>query len=199
MSKRLIGALVIVWAATLTAAPSRHGMLCFIDDGNTWQIAIDDSLLVTSADTLWLQPGSHRLNARRMNDTRWPAAGINTKLTLSAGDTLRYLLTPPATNAPALPGVLPAVARKKPDLSALALYERPVFRNSLLAGAILSNWAAFYGKHLADDAYNAYLRSNRRSDIERYYQRAQTYDTLSNVFLGISVAALSGYLWLLTE
>ncbi len=175
--------------------------LSFSDDGQPWAITLNDSLMCASGDTLELAAGRYILEARPAYDYRWPGPYIRDTLLLKAGTVQNYaLFDGRALRLEKAPGALsPVPARPLPDLSAAVFYKKPLFKNGLLAGAILGNWAAFYSKRLADQSYQSYLRSSRQDDISRYYRQSRSYDRLSNVMLGLSVATLSAYFWLLIE
>ncbi len=194
----------LLWGALLsplTLYGGQHCQLSFRTEGEVWEVMLNDSLTCTSADTLMLPAGVYILKARPAYNYRWPGPFIQDTLKLTADTRLSYsLFDRNRLRAARPPGRIDfPPPQPKPELTATAFYQKPFFKNSLLATAILSNWAAFYSKRLADKSYERYLHSSRQNEIKRYYNQSENYDRLSNVMLGISVSTLGGYFWLLMQ
>lgn len=77
-----------------------------------------------------------------------------------------------------------------------SLFKR-YLKPGLVVTAISANWLSFYLKRQADDYYDRYQTSSDISRINRYYDKTQQYDTISNVLLGVSTAATVSFLYLL--
>ncbi len=202
MKTKSILFLILLWILPSSSAyGSGSGLLTFKTEGEVWEVVLNDSLTCRSTDSLQLAAGMYILRARPAYDYRWPGPFIQDTLKLAEGAELCYTLfnRNRLSHIP-LPGRINfPPPNTQPEPGTTVFYKKPYFKNSLLATAILANWAAFYSKRLADKSYEHYLQSSRQSTIKSYYRQSENYDILSNILLGVSVTALSGYFWLLME
>jgi len=71
------------------------------------------------------------------------------------------------------------------------------YREGLIVTSLISSWTAFYYKRQADQAYSKYLViSDSRRRFELWNQTRQ-YDTIAEIAIGVSVATLGTYFYLL--
>jgi len=71
------------------------------------------------------------------------------------------------------------------------------YREGLIVTSLISSWTAFYYKRQADQTYSKYLvvsDSRRRFDL---WNQTRHYDTLAEIAIGVSVATLGTYFFLL--
>ena len=71
------------------------------------------------------------------------------------------------------------------------------FKEGFVVLSVISSWAAFYFKREADQNYSKYLSSGNPAKIEKYYNATQRYDTFSDISIGVSLGALSTYMYFL--
>ncbi len=195
--KRLLfaGILLFYWTSLLRAQQRPIGYLSLPNSGMvviSKRNVLFNSKKQPSQSVLALPAGNQRLKLIFLNDRLWNNWAIDTTVTIRATDTLFLKSFRP---------------RFKPDLHftsvSLARHGRhnPQLKHLLKPGlaalTVLSNWASFYLKRRADDYYRDYRSSSDLNKIRDYYNRTQTFDTVSNAMLGISVASLSAFLYLL--
>jgi hypothetical protein len=71
------------------------------------------------------------------------------------------------------------------------------YREGLVVTSLLSSWASFYFKRQADQSHAKYqVTSDSRRRFE-YWNQARQYDTFSEIAIGVSVATLGTYFFLL--
>ncbi len=151
-----------------------------------------DSLQKISARLFAVPSGLQKLRILFLNDKRWNNWAVDTTLHIAPADTI--FLSPiarPPLSSPTF-SVIPLTTEDKS--SGLLKHS---LKPGLAALAVISNWASFYLKRKADDYYRAYRHSSDIHKLNDYYRKTQTFDTLSNVMLGASVASVTTFLYLL--
>lgn len=166
-----------------------------------WNITLNDSLTVLSDSCIALPAGKYTLAAHPVNDTHWPGILVRDSLSVSQGDTLTFHLNREKEIVKVTkPGAMPLRINTKFFRTS---DQAPVFsmnlKRGLLVGAIAANWLSFYLKRRADSYYSRYQSVNNLSQIRNNYHRSQQFDNLSSAFLGLSVAALGTYIYLIVN
>jgi len=64
-----------------------------------------------------------------------------------------------------------------------------------LTGTVVTHWLSFYFKNVADDNYNKYAQTGDPHLMNKYWDKTQKYDRLSDITLGVSYAFLSGLIY----
>ncbi len=151
-----------------------------------------DSLQKISARLFAVPSGLQKLRILFLNDKRWNNWAVDTTLHISPADTifLSQIVRPPLSSP-----TFSVIPLKTEDKSSNLL--KHSLKPGLAALAVISNWTSFYLKRKADDYYRDYRHSSDIRKLNDYYSKTQTFDTLSNVMLGVSVASVTTFLYLL--
>jgi hypothetical protein len=173
----------------------------FLPDKETWQIQIDDSLInENSFEYLPLPPGKHTLKASPINNKNWSITSQMHQFDIQAAETLRidlklqkYKLSQiHDLNKTSIPvNIQNQYSNKKPSIFKKSL------KPGLITAAIAANWTSFYLKRRADDYYDKYNATSSISRMNHYYDKSVEFDVYSSIMLGVSVTALSTYIYLL--
>lgn len=76
-------------------------------------------------------------------------------------------------------------------------YELKWYREGLVVTSLLGSWASFYFKRQADQSYAKYQRASDAREMVALFSQTQKYDTLADIAIGVSVATLGTYFYLL--
>ena len=71
------------------------------------------------------------------------------------------------------------------------------YKEGLVVTSILSSWASFYFKRRADETFAKYQRTSDSRQLVELYSQTERYDTLAEIAIGVSVATLGTYFYLL--
>ncbi|KAA3617240.1 MAG: hypothetical protein D8M58_03360 [Calditrichaeota bacterium] len=191
--------LLFIFFASGLFAQNDPGFVRF-EANETWVIEINDSL-IQSGTINELSAGSYKFNARPQISYSWPALFIEDTLQVIPYDTVVFVLSTDKSI------VKNKLIQKKPKLTSYPengyqppIMKRTKLKSGLLISAIAANWLSFYLKRQADDNYKNYRSASNLSKINNYYDRSKQFDNYSSIMLGISVAALSSYIYIsLTE
>lgn len=166
-----------------------------------WVIEIEDSLTFTSDQVLQIRSGLYHFVARPQIAYRWPVILIKDQVDIMAGDTTYYKLSKDKSLVQNSPyNFTPRITSYNNRNYQPSSTNYRQMKTGLIVSAIAANWLAFYFKRLADDNYSKYQSASSISTIKTYYDRAGRFDDFSSIMLGISAAALSGYIYMaLTE
>jgi hypothetical protein len=85
---------------------------------------------------------------------------------------------------------------KKPPLFGVIPRQHFKSRFSLLALSVITHWASFYFKNVADSNYDKYQMASDTEKINRYWDNTRKYDRISDITLGISYASLAGLIYM---
>jgi len=168
----------------------------------TWVIEINDTL-ITSNHTTRIETGIYNIKARPQISYSWPAINIESEVTVESGDTTYFRLTTDKSSV--IKNINISTELPKTTSYQNLDYQPsspayPKIKTGLLITSIAANWLAFYLKREADRSYVKYNRASAISDINKFYDLAGDFDNASSIMLGISAAALSGYIYIaLTE
>lgn len=184
----------LLWPIESRAQQASRGFVALPD--SNWILLTakgqKDSIEKVAKNLFAVPTGEQSLKILFLNDKRWNNWAIDTTLHISAADTLFLRPLSRAKRATVSFEMIPLhFEREKPRFLKRSL------KPGLAALAVLSNWTSFYLKRKADDSYRDYQRSSDLHKINYYYRRTRTFDTLSNVMLGISVSAVTTFLYLL--
>ncbi|RLD16946.1 hypothetical protein DRI50_00620 [candidate division KSB1 bacterium] len=193
--------LLVFWLLLFTfssAVRSQQKAIGFIalPDSNVLVLTHDKPILQANKQpaqsVLALPAGSQRLKLIFLNNRRWNNWAIDTTLSIPVADTL-FLQSIQHSQKP-------EVTFTRIDLkenSGQSRQPKHWLKPGLAATTILSNWASFYLKRRADDYYRKYRHTSDLHQIKTYYDRTRLFDHFSNALLTVSVASLSGFLYLL--
>ncbi len=95
------------------------------------------------------------------------------------------------------PGFVEPQLPKFPDLAFGEKKSYKKYKFVLLATSVVSSWAAFYFKNVADDNFKKYRRTADPVLINRYWNKTRKFDRLSDVALGVSYTSLAGFIYFL--
>jgi len=152
----------------------------------------NDSLQKISARLFAVPSGLQKLKILFLNDKRWNNWAVDTTLHIAPADTIFLSrIVRPSLASPAFSVIPLTTEEQSSDLL------RHSLKPGLAALAVLSNWTSFYLKRKADDYYRDYRHSSDIRKLNDYYSKTQTFDTLSNIMLGVSVASVTSFLYLL--
>lgn len=190
---------LLIPVSLLLAQYQNPGYIKF-ESSQDWVIELNDSLKLSSNDTVKLESGIYSLKARPVISYSWPAIFIEDTVEVAPYDTLVYVLK--SENSVVTDDTLNAAGIiHKPVVYSENRYipsyeQNSLLKNTLIITAITSNWLSFYLKRQADDYYDKYRAGSNLKKINNYYDKTQQFDTLSGVMLGVSAAALSTYIYL---
>jgi len=173
-----------------------------LPDSLNYQISINDSVIVYSPDSqmvIALQTGEHILKISPINDKSWYTMPGILPVYIHSAETLTVDYSQ-----------IISLKYENTNFHTINLHQnnieyQPVkesfFQENLKPGliitAIAANWAAFYLKREADDFYSEYQHTSSVSQMNYYYDKAADFDRYSTIMLGVSLAALSAYLYML--
>ncbi len=195
----IIGLFIILSGNVFAQSVASSGFLK-IRNADNWQITVDDTIALDrmAEPLVALPPGQHLLTAHPVNIKNWLVHAQTHHFHILPADTIVINLgkreenpQPRFTVFKNASGIRDgSVLQKSSNLKA---YLKP----ALIITAVASNWASFYLKRKADDYYDIYLETSSLSKLNQYYDKSADFDAYASVMLGVSVAALSGYLYLL--
>lgn len=202
MQSRLIVFLISLFLITTLFGQDidRSGFLALPDSGN-WEIQIGDSLIFNNTNRIIQLPeGDHFLLIQPVNDKNWLTTVQSKEIYINPAETLAVQLNgkvfdksllqkPKSTNLKTIIDM--------PEYKTGHNNKRKYIRPGLVLTAVAANWTSFYLKRKADDYYEDYRRSSNVSKINKYYDRASSFDVYSSIMLGVSATALTTYLYLL--
>jgi len=178
----------------------QYGFLALPDSGQ-WQIQIGDSIIYEfNNQIIQLPEGKHSLLIQPINDKNWLTNVQSKDIYIQPAETLAVQLNTRIFDKSFLQKSIHTNLSTKVDFpeyqgnrSIMKKYARP----GLIFTAVAANWASFYLKRKADDYYDIYSRSSSLSKIDKYYDRAASFDVYSSIMLGVSATALTTYLYLI--
>ena len=194
--------LIIIIIFISQSIAQQKGVLTFKSSEN-WTIQVDDSLNIDSTQPISLKPGKHFFKARPQISYNWPATFIEDSLVISENDTTFITLHVPYNQNTPFKQLVEG-QQNNPQIvlpnSGFISENRTKIKSVLILSAVAANWMSFYLKRQADNYYDRYKGASSLKKLNNYYDKTQQFDTLSGVMLGVSAAALSGFIYLtLTE
>ncbi|MCB0283126.1 MAG: hypothetical protein KDF60_11150 [Calditrichaeota bacterium] len=190
----------IILSSGLLFSQDQKAFLEF-ESGKEWIIQVNDSLTMQTGKVYNLQEGKYHFKARPAISYNWPSILVQDSLKLSAGDTLKYVLSENNSSIEKLSLIEPNVTTKPivfSDAAVTSQNEKNIsVKTTLIVSAIAANWFSFYLKRRADNYYDKYQSASDLSRINNYYNKTEQYDNFSEIMLGISTVALGTYIYLL--
>ncbi len=172
-----------------------------------WVIELnDEQILVPNDTTLKVDDDMIIIRAQPQINYTWPSIFLSDTLNFSTHDTVFYLLDKRLSKGNdksiRIAEESEIISNQMPDIKTYGSDNKNYkwIKNSLIISAVVTNWLSFYMKNRADDSYEKYKSASSLDKIDKYYKRTTLYDNYSNVLLGVSLATLSGYIYMtLTE
>jgi len=84
----------------------------------------------------------------------------------------------------------------RPPILGILPREKLRSKFALLAFTVVSHWAAFYFKNIADRHYEKYLHTANPKLIRENWNKTRKYDRLSDISLGMSYVSLTGLIYM---
>ena len=188
--------LLLFFTFGISFAWQQDGFIRF-ESSESWVVKLNDSLDVKTNQVYPLSPGKYFFKARPAISYSWPSIVVIDSMNVFSGDTTVFKLK----QAEYLEEqkILSSTITKPilySEKDYIPKYEnKNSIKTTLIISAVTANWISFYLKRRADSYYENYQSSSNLKKINHYYDQTKLYDNLSGIMLGVSVAALSTYIY----